>query len=254
MRFLGKMVGLVAGFLLFRNGIGIAIGLAIGHAWDAGYLDPFLPRRTHDGALVAPLFALAGAVAKADGRVSEQEVAATERLVARMELDAGKRARAVEHFNRGKQAGFDAVAAARDLRQFCGFRGELKLMLLDVLLDVGVADGQGLAPGADTLLKQIARTLDVAEQSVEWLQQRRHAGARAEPQRPRSVDPYAVLGLTGAASDADIRRAYRKLIAQHHPDKLHARGATPDMIASAEARARELNAAYEQIKTLRGIA
>ena len=65
----------------------------------------------------------------------------------------------------------------------------------------------------------------------------------------RRANPYAVFGLTEEASEAEVDRAYRRLIAQYHPDRLQ--GAAPELRQQAETRARELNAAYDRIKTLR---
>jgi len=65
----------------------------------------------------------------------------------------------------------------------------------------------------------------------------------------RRDDPYAVLGLTDEASDAEIDLAYRRLIAQYHPDRMN--GAADELRRQAEVRAREINAAYDRIKTLR---
>ena len=67
--------------------------------------------------------------------------------------------------------------------------------------------------------------------------------------RRRRDDPYAVLGLTSDASDAEIDQAYRRLISQYHPDKLA--GAAPDLRRQAEAKAGEINGAYDRIRTLR---
>ena len=90
----------------------------------------------------------------------------------------------------------------------------------------------------------------------EGLCARPHAGqARAAPDTrptagPVRADPYAVLGLDRGAGERDIKRAYRKLMSQHHPDKL---GDVPEELKHrAEDRAREINAAYERIKTERG--
>ena len=67
---------------------------------------------------------------------------------------------------------------------------------------------------------------------------------------PVAKDPYAILGLTSEASEREIKRAYRKLISQHHPDKL---GDVPEALKRrAEDRAREINTAYEKIQSLRG--
>ncbi|WP_147654095.1 J domain-containing protein [Vulcaniibacterium gelatinicum] len=62
-------------------------------------------------------------------------------------------------------------------------------------------------------------------------------------------DPYRVLGLTEEATDTEVDLAYRRLIAQYHPDRLA--GAAAELRRQAERRAREINAAYDRIKTLR---
>jgi DnaJ-domain-containing protein 1 len=63
-------------------------------------------------------------------------------------------------------------------------------------------------------------------------------------------NPWRVLGLTDEANDAEVDLAYRRLIAQYHPDRLA--GAAEELRRQAEAKAREINAAYDRIKTLRG--
>lgn len=252
MRLVGKLVGGVLGFALTRHPLGLVVGAALGHAWDEGWLRGLLPLTSpREGALVEPLFALAGAVAKADGRVSEAEVAATEALLHRMGVVGRARAEAIRAFERGKGADFDVHLAARDLRAFCGFRGELKLMLVEVLADVAVADG-ALDPAAEQLLRRIAWSLDLAESTLLLVLARKRGGAGAARAAP-IADPWGALGLTPAASDGEIRRAYRRLIAQYHPDKLQARGADAEAIRQAEERAREINAAWERLRELRGI-
>lgn len=67
--------------------------------------------------------------------------------------------------------------------------------------------------------------------------------------RAAKYDPYAVLGVTPDASEADIDRAYRRLITQYHPDRLG--GVAEDLRKQAEQKAREINRAYDQIKKLR---
>ncbi|KAF1708942.1 hypothetical protein CSC70_12680 [Pseudoxanthomonas kalamensis DSM 18571] len=62
-------------------------------------------------------------------------------------------------------------------------------------------------------------------------------------------DPYRVLGLDRDASDAEIDQAYRRLISQYHPDKMA--GAAPELRRQAETKARDINAAYDRIRTLR---
>jgi DnaJ-domain-containing protein 1 len=62
-------------------------------------------------------------------------------------------------------------------------------------------------------------------------------------------NPWRVLGLTDEANDAEVDLAYRRLIAQYHPDRLA--GAAEELRRQAEAKAREINAAYDRIKALR---
>ena len=62
-------------------------------------------------------------------------------------------------------------------------------------------------------------------------------------------NPYRVLGLTDEATDAEVDLAYRRLITQYHPDKLA--GVADELRRQAEARAREINGAYDRIQTLR---
>lgn len=67
--------------------------------------------------------------------------------------------------------------------------------------------------------------------------------------RIRRPDPYRELGLSEDASDAEVERAYRRLIAQYHPDRLS--GAAEELRAQAEARAKSINGAYETIQKQR---
>ena len=76
-----------------------------------------------------------------------------------------------------------------------------------------------------------------------------HALDRDLFRRRSHDDPYAELGLTADASEAEIDQAYRRLMSQYHPDKVA--GAAPELLAQAEKRARAINAAYDRIRTLR---
>jgi DnaJ-domain-containing protein 1 len=73
-------------------------------------------------------------------------------------------------------------------------------------------------------------------------------GATSPPPAPDD-DPYRALEVDPAASDADIEAAYRRLIAQYHPDRVA--NAAPEIVALAEARARDINRAYERIQKIR---
>src|ERR1700733_9400261 len=110
MNIVGKLIGALSGYLLMHNPFGILLGIAIGHLWDSGALRLSAPRRVPPNSFIEPLFGLAGAIAKSDGRVSEQEIAATENLMQRMQLSQQQRADAISSFNAGKQPDFRTTA------------------------------------------------------------------------------------------------------------------------------------------------
>jgi DnaJ like chaperone protein len=64
---------------------------------------------------------------------------------------------------------------------------------------------------------------------------------------------YDVLGIDRTASDAEVKKAYRRLMNQHHPDKLIAKGLPEEMIRIATEKTQQIKQAYEQIKTDRGM-
>ncbi len=220
------------------------------------------------GGFVGPLFTLLGAVAKSDGRVSEAEIAIAERMMTRMKLDAELRKQAVVSFNVGKQPEFDVTQTIVALRNWVGMRRDHAFPVLDVVIETVLAEGNP-APEKMSILRQVALALRVSDMELMALMAMKgyawNAGPRGQrnygygggshgytpPQRSTDgPDPYAVLGIARDADDRAVKRAYRKLISEHHPDRL---GDLPeDMRKQAESRASEINAAYDRIKEARG--
>ena len=267
MRIIGKLVGAVIGLIVFHNPFGLLIGAIIGHFYDVA-LTQLRPPSMGSG-FIEPLFAFAGALAKSDGRVSEVEIAAAESLMARLRLDMAQRRAAIERFNIGKGAEFPAELAINDLKRWCGGRRDLAFLVLDLLLDLVYAEGALAAPKL-ALLRKLCWTLGVNDHELaalaamkgysyvapeDWNAYQRaqggqQPGAGARRTAAEGKDAYAVLGITRSASDAEVKRAYRRLMSQHHPDKL---GDVPEELKRrAEARAREINAAYEIVHAERG--
>ncbi|WP_109123682.1 co-chaperone DjlA [Dyella sp. C11] len=219
------------------------------------------------GGYISPLFALLGAVAKSDGRVSEAEIAVAERLMQRMGLEADQRKQAVAAFNAGKQPEFDVTPAIEQLRRWVGLRRDHAFPVLDVVIETVIAEGNP-PPEKMAILRQLAFALRVSDMELMALMamkgyawnatgggsrgyDSRGNGGYVPPQRnTQGPDPYTVLGISRDVDDRAVKRAYRKLISEHHPDRL---GDLPEaMRKQAEARASEINAAYERIKAERG--
>ncbi|MGH8184740.1 MAG: co-chaperone DjlA [Rhodanobacteraceae bacterium] len=268
MRIWGKLIGFVIGLVVTRDFGGALIGLVIGHLLlDSGWLSGLTHTGGRDG-YVEPLFAVMGALAKSDGRVSQAEVAIAEKLMTRLELDALWRRRAIEAFNQGKAPGFDLARTLVDLRAWCLPRRSSVMPFLDMLCDVAMADGP-LSDDRLQVLKRVAFSLRINEiqliallamkgfawntgpRASDWAHADAYSqqGYRPAP-RSSGPDPYAVLGVPHDADERTIKRAYRKLISEYHPDRL---GNMPeDLRRRAEARASEINAAWERIQSERG--
>ena len=185
------------------------------------------------------LIALAAKLAKADGRVSRSEVSAFRRI---MDIPPSEEARVGRIFDLCREAteGYEAYAS-RVHRLIRGHPDEaiIRDNLLDGLFQIAMADGE-YHPGEDRFLRTVAERLGLEEAGFLTLRAR-HI--------PEAWDPYQVLGTHPAASPEEVRRAWRELVKQNHPDRLTAAGLPVEMRLIAEARIREVNRAFEEIRT-----
>jgi len=243
---------------IFGGVNGLLIGAVIGHL--SGYA---LKRTVIGGLRVAQsqfldsTFAIMGALCKADKVVSRDEIDAVEQIFRMLNLEGDARQRAKQAFNSGKQTDFDLDTAVDQFARISRGRGPLVQLFLQLQCMAVAADGQ-IHPAEHAMLVRIAHRLGLSEADVSQLESLLRAatgGASSKsgaPSRDRLEHAYAALGVSSANSPAEIKRAYRKLISQNHPDKLAARGLPESMRAVAEERSRELNSAYDLIKSARG--
>jgi DnaJ like chaperone protein len=203
-------------------------------------------------------FAVMGALCKADGVVTRDEIQVTEQIFVRLRLTPEQQQEAKAAFNRGKAPDFDLDAEVdRFARVARG--GALYQLFLQMQFSVVAADGQ-VHPAERLMLVRVARRLGLAEADVarlEALLRAAEGGAAmpgAPPPKQRLDDAYAAIGVSPEASESEIKRAYRQLIRENHPDKLAAKGLPEGMRQLAEERMREINVAYELIKKARQFA
>ncbi len=261
----GKIIGAALG--LFKGGIsGALIGGIIGH-----FVDRFIASVVGVGntqqAFFRALFSTLGHLSKADGRVTQNEIRAAETLMQRMQINAEERRRAIGFFNEGKQIGFSLEDAIRPFLQHSTVRPELRQMFMEIVVDAAFADGSLSEPERNVLVRLATHLRIPGHLFAAMLQARQFGYEQAGPgqgyqqgpgnrRNAASVAPlsqaYAKLGLKEGASDAEVKKAYRKLVSQYHPDKLISRGLPEEMMEVAKIRVREINTAYDQIKQAKG--
>src|SRR5690242_20185512 len=244
----------VVGLFLGHGLPGAIVGALIGFVLDNMRYSQRRSAVPEAGGFIRPLFALLGAVAKSDGRVSEAEIAIAERLMTRMGLEAAQRQEAIASFNRGKMPEFDVSPTIGELRDWVGLRRDHAFPVLDVVIETVLAEGNP-PPEKMAILRQLAFAMRVSDMELMALMamkgyawnaggargrggQSYGGGGYVPPQRnTQGPDPYTVLGIERSADDRAVKRAYRKLISEHHPDRL---GDLPEaMRRQAEARASE---------------
>jgi DnaJ like chaperone protein len=207
--------------------------------------------------LIDSTFSIMGALCKADNVVTRDEIDAVEKIFRMLNLDEAMREQAKAAFGRGKQPDFDLDAAVDQFARITRGRLPLVQLFLQLQCMAVAADGR-IDPSEHEMLVRIARRLGLSEADVSQLEallraatQGPSSGAGAGPSRDRLADAYAALGVSADAPSADVKRAYRKLISENHPDKLASRGLPESMRPVAEERSREINSAYDLIKAAR---
>lgn len=255
MKWTGKIIGFLIG-ILFASPILALIGLGIGHLYDRGafarwFAGPMMPRQPAHTQQVFfnTSFALMGYVAKSDGRVSENEIRAATQVMQEMGLNSQLRQEAMRLFNEGKQPDFDWRGAVAQLRHACFGRPSLLRVFFELQLKLAFADGFMLSLEKQRVLSAIGQQLGLMP--MDFFSQATSNASRSNAVSPLTKS-YGVLGIKQEASDSDVKKAYRRLMSQHHPDKLIAKGLPPEMIKLANQKTQEIKEAYEAICAARG--
>ena len=262
---IGKVVGGLLGMIM-PGGILVALlGLFIGHQydkWRLGELNSPAHRRQLNAKFLQAAFTVAGQLAKSDGRVSEAEIAHTEAIIASLGLSTEHRRAAIDCFKQGASGSVDGVALVAAFAQISRHHYRLKLQLLNYWLTLALADGR-LDDSERDLLYSVAAQLGfnraALDRIIEMVQaqgQFRAAGGDASRPAPATVlaTAYQALGVAATATDAELKKAYRKLLSENHPDKLIGQGMPADMVQLATERTQEIRAAYETICAERKVA
>jgi DnaJ like chaperone protein len=267
----GKLIGAALGLLLSKGSLlGMFVGGFIGHQFDKGFGAGKLGGATFSR--VAParrqqvffesLFLAMGHLAKADGHVSEAEVHVARTYMHAMRLSPENVRLAINLFTRGKEPNFPIDQQIRELNEVCQGQPALIRNFLEVLMDMALLK-RSMSAAERELLWRMAAGLGVGRVEMAQFEavlraQRSFGQGRgrggAQPSAAADLEQaYKALGVTPSASDKEVKTAYRRLMNQHHPDKLVARGLPDSMMEVAKERTREIRKAYETVRDHRGM-
>lgn len=255
----GKLIAGILG-LLMGGMLGGLLGVIIGHWFDKSVRLLRPPEAGKQQAIVEKCFELMGAVCKADGHVSPEEIQAAEQIMGRLRISGSARQATIAAFNRGKEDGFDVDAASAQLKQLCRGRILWLRLCLEILLSGAAADGK-LDAAEREILTRIATGLGIPAAEFEQMLALLSGGFGHQPgaggfSRPRTdnlAEAYKVLGVSSDVSDSDAKKAYRRLMSKHHPDKLAAREMPDAMRQQAEEQVRRIRAAWDAVAAARGL-
>lgn len=250
MGWLGKIVGGTIGFAL-GGPLGAILGAVFGHTFDTSGEHYYRDERSRLSyneqsqlTFFLATFSMLAKLAKADGEISTEEIHSIENFMVRdLNLDPEGKKIAMKIFH----SAIDAPATFQDFAtQFYNHfhhQPQLLELMMDVLLRVSVADGI-LSESEETLIFSAARIFNFGEQKYRELRSR-----YAED----FTKYYAILGSDKSDSDEHIKKRYRKLVKEYHPDKIAAKGLPEEFTKFAHDKFREIQEAYDTIKRERGI-
>jgi len=249
----GKIIGGTLGMMV-GGYVGALLGAALGHNFDKGVAsnqtDPLSGSHDHTQTVFyTATFAVMGHVCKADGRVSEDEIELARQIMQQMDLNVEQREAAIHLFNQGKQTDFDLDAILLQFRKEIGFKPNLIQMFLEIQIMAAYADNV-LHEKEREILEQVCELIRFPKKQFEQLVQM-IVGMHGQHTNDskQSIDAaYRVLGIDKQAKKDEVKRAYRKLMSQHHPDKLVAKGLPEEMMRVAKEKSQEIRQAYETIK------
>jgi DnaJ like chaperone protein len=252
----GKMAGGTFGFML-GGPLGAMLGTVVGHNLDQGFIQ--LATEQNNGgwgnqeriqsAFFTATFSVMGHLSKADGHISAQEIKLASDFMVEMTLNEEQRHVAQELFIQGKSPEFDLHIVLLQLRQECGRRQNLIRMFVEIQVQLAYADGV-LHPEEQRILNKICDDLGIPPNELH----RMHGAFKPNPvtQTSEPLDnlnqAYILLGASPTDDMATIKRKYRRLISQHHPDKLVAKGLPEEMMEMAHQKTQEIRKAYETIR------
>jgi len=260
----GKVVCGIAGIILFtqlvRHPLSGFIGFLVG-SWIGHYLfdrpketkqsdSEFRAYQRRQGEFVFHVFRLCAKIAKSDGPINDQEVSHMERLMRQQfRMNEQGRAQAIKIWKNAKESNDSFDQYARAFYEGFGRDRHHVMNMLDLLFATAAADG-ALHPREENMLLRAAGIFQVGRLQYERVRSRYYQSrSKNQPQQRWSpLDPhYAILGAEPTDSIEVVKKKYRALALQWHPDKVAAKGLSTEAQRHAKEKFQQINEAYERI-------
>jgi DnaJ like chaperone protein len=262
MSLLKSVVGGVVGFVV-GGPLGAILGASIAYQLDNNTISDSDANDSSSAqmAFFVATFSVMGHVAKVNGRVCPEAINYANRVMTEMGLDASLRTTAIDLFKQGKQIDFQLNHVLAQFYQECRHRQDLIQRFVAMQLQIATVDGT-LTSTEDAALWHICSQLRVSRfhyqrMKMQLLTQQYFYQQKVHNPKTHSTssiaEAYKVLGLTPSATQSEVKQAYRRLMSQHHPDKLAAKGLSEDIMIRAKEKTQQISKAYQTIQKLGNI-
>ncbi|MWN32826.1 MULTISPECIES: co-chaperone DjlA [unclassified Gilliamella] len=272
------IIGVVLSIVL-KTGWGFFLGLFIGPMLYRKLCSTLTEQRTQANPTLylTVVFEVLGHLSKAKGVVTQDDINLASQFMDRLQLDSSSRKLAQESFNRGKASDYPLRSRLAELYSQYRYRRNVLNIFCEQLIQAALIDGilddkeqQILFIVADEFhipRQQMAIYIQMMmgsyhfrqnsyrgqqDQQGQYQHNNRYGGYQGRSAQSDLQNAYKILGVESTAEISEIKRAYRKLMNEHHPDKLVSKGLPKEMLEAAKKRAQEIQAAYDLIKASRG--
>lgn len=252
----------IGGYLgsLFGGPLGALLGAVLGHKVEGATFGKkrssnYTTRGVGNQSMIfcASVAAMLAKLAKADGVVTQREIAGVEAAFRRFRFTPAARRYAIDVFRKAKDDRRTIYEYAREFAMAVDSI-EVRELFYEILWDIAAIDGE-ISHNELLILQRIPRELGIRIDWYGYFASQRLGGAQGanSTQQNTLAAAYAVLGASERDANEELKRKYRELAKRNHPDALRAQGLPEEMVGKATERMSRINEAWAVIKEARGI-